>query len=227
MLIQEFHRIQEEHGYLPSKALRELSDRTGTPLYHLQAVSSFFPHYRREKPPLVELRVCQDMACHMAGAGKLQEQIKERLAPLTEKTSDHGCPLLEIMGASCLGRCDRAPAAGVSVPYHKATHKDFFYHGKTADQLCEIVQRWVDNQSQDRSGDEPPPDLDADLSIDWRSWQIECYSEVENRYASIKRFVDVVREEDGDKLRERTKSDSRCPQDRRLAGNGRCGCSDF
>ena len=42
--------IQEKHGYLPAGELRALSERTHAPLYQLQGVASFFPHFRLAPP---------------------------------------------------------------------------------------------------------------------------------------------------------------------------------
>jgi len=42
VIVQELHRIQHDHGYLPEPELRRLAERTGTPLYRLQEVASFF-----------------------------------------------------------------------------------------------------------------------------------------------------------------------------------------
>ena len=78
MIIDELRLIQDEHGYLPVEALRALSARTGTPLYHVQGVASFFPHFRLAPPPAVDLGICTDMACHLRGAGSLDRTMEAR-----------------------------------------------------------------------------------------------------------------------------------------------------
>ena len=80
MIVQELHRIQHHHRYLPGEELRRLSQRTGTPLYRLQEVASFFPHFRLEPPPRVEVRVCHDMACHQQGCAGLKAALEGRWA---------------------------------------------------------------------------------------------------------------------------------------------------
>ena len=45
-IITELRAIQHTHGFVPVAALRDLSERTGTPLYQLYGVVSSFPHFR-------------------------------------------------------------------------------------------------------------------------------------------------------------------------------------
>ncbi|MGH7545232.1 MAG: NAD(P)H-dependent oxidoreductase subunit E, partial [Gemmatimonadota bacterium] len=65
-------------------------------------VSSFYPHFRRTPPPRAEIHVCRDVACFLAGAPRWAQEIRERVA------GDEG---IEVHEASCLGRCEIAPAA--------------------------------------------------------------------------------------------------------------------
>src|SRR5436189_283291 len=81
-------------GYLKREALEEFSNETGVPLYRLQAVASFFPHFQLAPPKPVTVRVCRDMSCHLAGAGKMLQE-------LSGLTSDQ----VGVEGVSCLGRC--------------------------------------------------------------------------------------------------------------------------
>jgi len=45
-VMKELRAIQRANGYIPATALNELSERTGTPLYQIQGVVSFYPHFR-------------------------------------------------------------------------------------------------------------------------------------------------------------------------------------
>ena len=51
--------------------MRALAERLEMPLYQLQSVASFYPHFYLKPPARVEVRVCGDMACHRHGAGAL------------------------------------------------------------------------------------------------------------------------------------------------------------
>ncbi|MCE9605164.1 MAG: NAD(P)H-dependent oxidoreductase subunit E [Planctomycetia bacterium] len=106
MIVQELHKIQQRHGFLPKDELHELSHRLGTPLYRLNEVASFFPHFRLEPGPKVEVLVCHDMACHLRGGELMREELQRQFP--------EGSRDVAVRPVSCLGRCDRAVAATVN-----------------------------------------------------------------------------------------------------------------
>jgi NADH:ubiquinone oxidoreductase subunit F (NADH-binding)/NADH:ubiquinone oxidoreductase subunit E len=106
-IIEGLRAIQRTHGFIPVAALRDLSERTQTPLYHLHGVASFFPHFRLSPPPAVEVLICDDMSCHRRGAAAL-------LAAVEEHVAQGGPAGTVVRPVSCLGRCDRAPACAVN-----------------------------------------------------------------------------------------------------------------
>ena len=107
MIIQELNLIQKTHSYLPAEELQALSRRIGVPLYRLHGLASFYPHFRLQPPPGVDLRVCQDMSCALRGAADLQA---------IARTAADASPLTDVqVGATaCLGQCDGAPAITVN-----------------------------------------------------------------------------------------------------------------
>jgi formate dehydrogenase/NADH-quinone oxidoreductase subunit F len=122
-VMKELRAIQRANGYIPATALHELSDRTGTPLYQIQGVVSFYPHFRLTPAPPVEVLVCDDLSCHRRGAVALLTETQERVAGSAPPGS-------VVRAASCLGRCDRAPACAVN---------DVVVSRVTADSLMDAV----------------------------------------------------------------------------------------
>jgi NADH:ubiquinone oxidoreductase subunit F (NADH-binding)/NADH:ubiquinone oxidoreductase subunit E len=104
-LIEELYAIQERCGFLPGEELRALSERARVPLYEIQAVSSFYPHFRREPPPRVRVAACRDLACHLAGGRDAIDAARAACAAVEG---------VEFHEVSCLGRCDAAPACAVN-----------------------------------------------------------------------------------------------------------------
>jgi len=104
-LIEELYALQKAHGYLREDDLRELSRGTKTPLYEIEGVASFYPHFRRTPAPRVTVSACRDLVCCMADGGA-------GLRALRELCEDR--PDVEFHEASCLGRCDRAAACTVN-----------------------------------------------------------------------------------------------------------------
>jgi formate dehydrogenase beta subunit len=145
VLVPALHRIQQQFGYLKPEALAEFSKESGVPLYRLQAVASFFPHFLLTRPKKIVLRVCRDLSCHLAGAGKM---LPELAAALTSED-------VAVEGTSCLGRCDRAPAACLST---QGSEHEQYYLARSSEELKTIVAATLKNAP-------PAPDHDVDRSF--------------------------------------------------------------
>jgi NADH:ubiquinone oxidoreductase subunit F (NADH-binding)/NADH:ubiquinone oxidoreductase subunit E len=104
-LIPKLTAIQREHGWLPREELVKLSRDERRPLYEIEGLISFYPHFRTELPRKVELTVCQDLSCWLHGG-------EERLAELRSRYGDD--VEVEFHTVSCIGRCDVAPAVAVN-----------------------------------------------------------------------------------------------------------------
>ncbi len=103
-LIPSLNVIQSEHGWLPREELVRLGRETKRPLYEIEGLVSFYPHFRVDPPPRVEVTVCRDLSCWLHGA-------EERISDLRERFGDD--VEVEVREVSCVGRCDIAPAATV------------------------------------------------------------------------------------------------------------------
>jgi NADH:ubiquinone oxidoreductase subunit F (NADH-binding)/NADH:ubiquinone oxidoreductase subunit E len=167
-LVPVLQQIQHEFGYLEPTALKTYSERSGVPLYRLQAVASFFPHFHLTPPKKLTLRVCRDMACHMAGSHRMLGDLK---------SIENEQVLVE--GASCLGRCDRAPAACVAVV---GEHDERYYHGRSLEDLKNIVQATL------QSGP-PAPDLDANHVPTGGTTKLDPYNGATPDYLAVRTIL--------------------------------------
>jgi formate dehydrogenase beta subunit len=104
-LIPALNAIQERVGWLPREELVALSRDVHRPLYEIEGLISFYPHFRTDPPVTAELRVCHDLTCWLRGADERIAAIKERYGSDAD---------VEIVEGSCLGRCDIAPACTVN-----------------------------------------------------------------------------------------------------------------
>ena len=172
--------IQQRFGYLKREALEEFARESSIPLYRLQEVASFFPHFRLTPGKKVVVRVCRDMACGLSGSAALA---KELAAAAGED--------VEIQGVSCLGRCDRAPAVSmetavahqVSVHDHSHDHEhEYYYLGRSAAELQKCIEGAL-------KGAAPASDSDtAHVGLPPQS-VIDPYSGKPSDYAAVRKAV--------------------------------------
>ncbi|EDM73967.1 putative NADH dehydrogenase I chain F [Plesiocystis pacifica SIR-1] len=87
-------QLLEEHGGMRPGVARKVSEETGVPEADVYGVASFYTLLSR---PGAKTRVCQGLTCVMAGAEQVIAELKARGE--------------EVEAVSCLGQCDRAPAA--------------------------------------------------------------------------------------------------------------------
>src|SRR5580700_5502918 len=95
-IVTGLHHIQEMRGFLEPAALELLAREANVPLYRIQEVASFFPHFRIKPPRKVTLNICRDLSCRLAGSNRMLEELRGL------EGAD-----VEVAGVSCLGRCDR------------------------------------------------------------------------------------------------------------------------
>ncbi|MGV3486183.1 MAG: NAD(P)H-dependent oxidoreductase subunit E [Planctomycetaceae bacterium] len=167
MIIPALHERQHARGYLTDADMRAVAEEVGVPLHRVNAVVSFFPHFRTDPPPKVEVHICRDMACHRRGSVAMQE----RLAQWARK--NHGNDV-EVCGVSCLGRCDRAPAVIIN---------EQLFAGRREDELREAIHAIVADQ---------PVRADTDWELakpKVGTWDIDYYGGV-GRYEAVKQYLD-------------------------------------
>jgi NADH:ubiquinone oxidoreductase subunit F (NADH-binding)/NADH:ubiquinone oxidoreductase subunit E len=143
-LINELKAIQERHGYLPEAELRAFSQRAIIPLYQIQAVASFYPHFRLQPGPKIDVKVCADLSCHLAGARQLRQAAERhaisilRTVPDSElRTVPTSEPTCAVGTVSCLGRCDQAPAVAIN---------DTIYSGVDESHLASLLEAFARGQ---------------------------------------------------------------------------------
>jgi formate dehydrogenase beta subunit len=170
-LIPALNAIQERVGWLPREELVALSRDVRRPLYEIEGLVSFYPHFRTDPPVKAELRVCHDLSCWLRGADQRIAAIKERYGSDAD---------VEVVEGSCLGRCDIAPACTVNeapVPLDEAD-------AAIAAALGGPRGVWGDGQSpqdQGGSGGDRPPE---------RTWPNDPYPTAEDRYAVLRDVLD-------------------------------------
>jgi NADH:ubiquinone oxidoreductase subunit F (NADH-binding)/NADH:ubiquinone oxidoreductase subunit E len=107
LIFEELKAIEREHGYISAEELAALAGRIDVPISRLHGVASFYPHFHLAPPARAEVQVCGDMSCHLRGACELKSSLERRYAGASPQD-------ISIRDASCLGRCDAAPALSIN-----------------------------------------------------------------------------------------------------------------
>src|SRR5882672_1456637 len=104
LLIEHLHRISDRYGHLPAAHLAALAQEMRLALTEVYEVATFYHHFEVVKegemaPPALTVRVCDSIACELAGAHEL---LKVNLGPG-----------VRVIPAPCVGRCEVAPCVVV------------------------------------------------------------------------------------------------------------------
>jgi len=107
LLIEHLHRIQDRYGRLADRHLVALAQEMRMALAEVYEVATFYHHFdvvvdAADAPPPITVRVCDSIACELAGARELLRQLPQALGPG-----------VRVVPAPCIGRCESAPAAVV------------------------------------------------------------------------------------------------------------------
>src|SRR5437867_10938003 len=107
LLIEYLHRIQDHYGHLSAAHLVALADEMKLSMTEVYEVATFYHHFDVIKeggaaPPEITVRVCDSIACEMAGASALLANLPGILGKG-----------VRVLHAPCIGRCETAPAAVV------------------------------------------------------------------------------------------------------------------
>ena len=141
-LIEALHAIQDADGFIAATKLHALADLMRLSMAEVFEVATFYHHFDVVKedasvPPPVTMRVCDGIACMIAGAEDL-------IAPLHADPPED----TRVLRAPCMGRCAHAPAARVG---------DREVDGATLDALRELATTGAEAAREADQAPSPSP----------------------------------------------------------------------
>lgn len=104
-LLKALMALQAARGEVSDADLVELARSEGVPLHRLEGLRSFYPVFRRQAGAPLQVQVCRDVVCRLAGGSGHCQNIRDALRGRTD---------IEVTEVSCLGLCDQAPAAMIN-----------------------------------------------------------------------------------------------------------------
>ncbi|MPZ45822.1 MAG: NADH-quinone oxidoreductase subunit F [Betaproteobacteria bacterium] len=106
-VIEHLHKIQDRYGHLSAAHLVALAGEMRLATTEVYEVATFYHHFDVVKegdpaPARLTVRVCDSIACELAGAHELLNSLRQSL----------GADVC-VITAPCVGRCEQAPVAVV------------------------------------------------------------------------------------------------------------------
>src|SRR3954447_24116360 len=107
LLIEHLHKISDRYGHLSAAHLAALAQEMSMAMAEVYEVATFYHHFDVVKegetpPPALTVRVCDSIACELAGSDALLEKLPGILGKE-----------VRVVHAPCVGRCEVAPVAVV------------------------------------------------------------------------------------------------------------------
>jgi NADH:ubiquinone oxidoreductase subunit F (NADH-binding)/NADH:ubiquinone oxidoreductase subunit E len=142
LLIEHLHALNDRFGQLRTDHLAALAQLLRLSQAEVYEVASFYHHFEvvRENAdggfdaaPQLTVRVCDGLACELAGARALLARLPEMLGAE-----------VRVIAAPCIGRCEQAPAVAV--------HQHALAHASVASVQAAVAAR--------TTADEPPAAVD-------------------------------------------------------------------
>lgn len=107
-VIPVLQALQEHYGYLPETALRRVCEISEITPAAILGVSTFYDMFRHKPVGKVIVRVCRGTACHVTGAERVQDVLRQRLA-IPEGGDTDTARQYTVESVACLGCCTLAP----------------------------------------------------------------------------------------------------------------------
>ncbi|HEY2390550.1 MAG TPA: NAD(P)H-dependent oxidoreductase subunit E [Candidatus Angelobacter sp.] len=134
LLLPVLHGIQNHIGWISLGALNYVATRLDVAPAEVYGVASFYGLFSLEPRPPIVAHVCDDIACMTHGADKICSDLEKKLGPAGSPCADGRGTWLR---SQCLGLCERATAAMVSVAGEK--HQERVLAPATADGIVQLL----------------------------------------------------------------------------------------
>jgi NADH-quinone oxidoreductase subunit E len=108
---------QEEYGWLPPEALREVAALCDVDPTQAHSIAGFYTMYSEKPKGKFWLQVCTDLPCALRGADEFYQQLCEYLGIKDGGTTADG--LFTVERVMCLAACDKAPMMQCNFHYQE------------------------------------------------------------------------------------------------------------
>ena len=125
--------LQEHYGYLPEEALRRVCEASDITPAAINGVASFYDMFRFSPVGKHLVRVCTGTACHVAGAGRVEDALRRHLRIPAGGDTDADRQFT-IEQVACLGCCTLAPVVKIG---------DTTFGHTTAEKVPDMIREYL------------------------------------------------------------------------------------
>jgi len=111
-LMPALQAIQEHYGYIPEPTVQLTAERLNVYASQIYGVLTFYAQFHLEPRGKYIVRVCMGTACHVKGAGRIADTIKDRIGVGHAETTEDLKFTAEYV--ACIGACGMAPVIMVN-----------------------------------------------------------------------------------------------------------------
>jgi NADH-quinone oxidoreductase subunit E len=121
-MLPVLYLAQQEFGYLSAEAIEYVARLMGQSPAKVHGVVSFYTMYNMKPIGRHHIQVCRTLSCALAGAEKITDFIKNKLAiELGQTTADGRFTLSEV---ECLASCGTAPMMQINDDYYENLNEE-------------------------------------------------------------------------------------------------------
>ncbi len=115
-LIPLLQSAQDHFGYVPRRAIKQISATTNVPESTIYGVITFYAQFRLQPIGKYLIRVCDGTACHVSQSQMLIDTVEDELDIEVEGTTEDG--LFTLLTVACIGCCSLAPVIMINDDTH-------------------------------------------------------------------------------------------------------------
>ncbi|MBI3265353.1 MAG: NADH-quinone oxidoreductase subunit NuoE [Acidobacteria bacterium] len=121
-ILPALYLVQHQQGYITAAAMRHVAEVIGCTPAEVEDVVSFYTMFYTKPVGRFVLQVCRTLSCALLGAGRVIEELCDKLKVSVGETDASGT--FTVLEVECLGACDRAPVVMVDDEWHERLEPD-------------------------------------------------------------------------------------------------------
>jgi NADH-quinone oxidoreductase subunit E len=120
-LLPALYLIQDEFGWIPPEAVKQLAKILETTPNKIYGVLTFYTMFQTRPVGKYHIQICRNVSCSLMGANHLIEYLSEKLKIEPGETTQNKKFSLSLV--ECLGSCGTAPVMMINDSYYENLDK--------------------------------------------------------------------------------------------------------